>query len=161
MPHRGGPGTAANGRPGEGGRALVTVAGAGSGRAIVLRLLRAGHRVIALDRDADALEKLEGGASVSRHPFDLDDAAGTPATVPPPAEAYDGRCRRCARQGPRLHRQFEDAALLMGGCKALPLLLDPRSTDDEAVLPSDSSEVIRSSRCTNTMRYQDHGIQIA
>jgi meso-butanediol dehydrogenase/(S,S)-butanediol dehydrogenase/diacetyl reductase len=61
--------------------ALVTGGAAGIGRAIVLRLLDTGHRVVALDRDAAALEAFSSTARVIPFPFDLSDLNGTPAAL--------------------------------------------------------------------------------
>mgnify|MGYP001395317346 CR=1 FL=1 len=57
---------------------LVTGAAAGIGKAITMRLLNQGHRVIAMDRDQAALDALAGHSGIIPVAFDLSDLAGTP-----------------------------------------------------------------------------------
>jgi len=57
---------------------LVTGAAAGIGKAITMRLLNQGHRVIAMDRDQAALDALAGHPGIIPVAFDLSDLAGTP-----------------------------------------------------------------------------------
>jgi len=61
--------------------ALVTGSGAGIGKAIALRLLDSGHRVIALDRNTDATKDLSPRPSVIPFSFDLSDLEGTSAAL--------------------------------------------------------------------------------
>ncbi len=64
--------------------ALVTGVGQGIGRAVALRLLEAGMRVIGLDRDEAGLQGLQGevaGGSLVLCRFDLADIDATPALL--------------------------------------------------------------------------------
>jgi NAD(P)-dependent dehydrogenase (short-subunit alcohol dehydrogenase family) len=74
--------------------ALVTGAGRGLGRVVVLRLLEHGSSVVAVDIDADALSTLasEAGAQASIRVLttDLGDAAAAEALVPSTVEAFGG-----------------------------------------------------------------------
>lgn len=70
--------------PGLAGRiALVTGAGNGIGAAVVRGLLREGARVVAIDRDGTALERLavESGAAVRISTLDVSDSAAVEAAV--------------------------------------------------------------------------------
>ncbi len=71
--------------------ALVTGAGCGIGRSIAERLMRDGRKVIGVDVNGEALDKLAaewGGGELATHPFDLADTGAIAALVQQLAEAH-------------------------------------------------------------------------